>query len=147
MRVIENEINENIIFLLFFAWIFGARNMFRHRWQDVANRLAATTVSSTLQGAGISSRRYADYKQEIPKNHIWHRKSNLQARLNPSRKLKPPRWSRAIKQHAVALIAHQNAMNYSEASKSVTPCEDQEKAIGDNKGYCKSENNRREDNL
>lgn len=96
---------------------------------DAANLAAATAVSGTYQNLISQADTFLKNKKEARNPYLASLKQ-FAGQIQVIKKAQTTVVVAAIKQHAVALVAHKNAMNYSEPSKSLTPCEDQEKAIG-----------------
>ena len=118
-----------IICCCFIIGSLGAGSCFAEDGTDIANILAATLVSSTYKKVVSAAENISDYKKNSNEPYLAAQKQ-LAGQIESIKKAQTTAVVAMIKEHALALIAHQNAMNYSESSKSLTPCADQEKAIG-----------------
>jgi len=96
---------------------------------DPANMLAAKLVSAIYDKIPSKAEDLLNYKETANKPYLASQRQ-FAGQIESIKKAQTSVVVAAIKQHAIALIAQKNAMNYSEASKSLTPCEDQKKAIG-----------------
>lgn len=117
---------------IFFCFILGCLMpgmSFATSGDDYANMVAAMTVSSTYKDLVSEAERFLEYKKNATDPYLASLKQ-FAGQIESIKKAQTNVVVAAIKQHAIVLVAHRNAMNYSEASKSLTPCEDQEKAIG-----------------
>lgn len=117
---------------IFFCFLLGCLTpgiVFATSGRDAANTAAAATVSSTYSNLVSKAKTFLRDKENTKDPYVISLKQ-FAAQVEAIKKTQTTVVVAAIKQHATALVVHKNAMNYSEASTSLTPCEDQEKAIG-----------------
>ena len=96
---------------------------------DEANVQAAKQVTSAYEDVVSAAEDILDYKKGSSDPYLAAQKQ-FAGQIETTKKAQIAAVVAAIKQHAVALIAHKNEMNYSAGSKSPTACADREKAVG-----------------
>lgn len=118
-----------IIFFCILIGCFAPGCSFATEGIDEANTVTAKNVSSAYEDVASAAEDILDYKKRSSDSYLAAQKQ-FAGQIETTKKAQIAAVVAAIKQHAVALIAHKNAMNYSSGSKSSTACADQEKAVG-----------------
>lgn len=95
---------------------------------DPANKAAASLVTGVYDDVVGEADSFVDQKEDAAEAYLASQKQ-LIGQVESIKKAQISAVVAAIKQHAITLITQKNSMNYSEASKSLTACEDQKKAL------------------